>query len=55
LRHGEPTRTIAMFGQGLAIARRVFHRPGVVAHAANNLPPALLLFACLLRSRASAI
>jgi membrane protease YdiL (CAAX protease family) len=47
--HGEPTRTIALFGQGLAmgVARMVTGRvgAGIVAHAANNLPPALLLFA----------
>lgn len=46
--HGEPTRVIALFGQGVAIgaARMVTGRTGasVVAHAANNLPPALLLF-----------
>jgi membrane protease YdiL (CAAX protease family) len=48
LLHGEPTRTIALFGQGLAIgAARYFTgrvSASVVAHAANNLPPALLLF-----------
>lgn len=48
LLHGEQTRTIALFGQGLAIgaARYFTGRVGssVVAHAANNLPPALLLF-----------
>lgn len=47
--HGEPTRTVALFGQGLAIgaARMITGRVGAsfVAHAANNLPPALLLFA----------
>jgi membrane protease YdiL (CAAX protease family) len=46
--HGEPTRTIALLGQGLAIgaARYFTGRVGasVIAHAANNLPPALLLF-----------
>ncbi|WP_246258063.1 CPBP family intramembrane glutamic endopeptidase [Amycolatopsis anabasis] len=47
--HGEPTRTVALVGQGLAIglARLKTGRVGasLVAHAANNLPPALLLFA----------
>lgn len=46
--HGEPTRTIALLGQGVAIgwARLRTGRVGasLVAHAANNLPPALLLF-----------
>ncbi|SFA90160.1 hypothetical protein SAMN05216266_10291 [Amycolatopsis marina] len=46
--HGEPSRMIALFGQGVAIgvARLVTGRTGasMVAHAANNLPPALLLF-----------
>lgn len=46
--HGEPNRTIALFGQGIAIglARHVSGRvgAGIVAHAANNLPPAVLLF-----------
>ena len=46
--HGEPTRTIALLGQGVAIglARLRTGRvgAGLVAHAANNLPPALLLF-----------
>jgi hypothetical protein len=46
--HGEPTRTIALLAQGLAIglARMRTGRVGasLVAHAANNLPPALLLF-----------
>ncbi|GAB2989170.1 CPBP family intramembrane glutamic endopeptidase [Amycolatopsis acidiphila] len=46
--HGEPTRTIALFGQGVAIgwARLRTGRVGasLVAHAANNLPAALLLF-----------
>jgi membrane protease YdiL (CAAX protease family) len=46
--HGKPTRTIALLGQGLAIgaARYFTGRVGasVIAHAANNLPPALLLF-----------
>lgn len=45
--HGEPTRTLALLGQGLAIgaARMITGRVGasVVAHAANNLPPAVLL------------
>ncbi|MGA6168439.1 lysostaphin resistance A-like protein [Amycolatopsis magusensis] len=45
--HGEPSRTLALFVQGLAIgaARLLSGRTGssVVAHAANNLPPALLL------------
>jgi membrane protease YdiL (CAAX protease family) len=46
--HGEPTRTIALLGQGVAIgwARLRTGRVGasLVAHAANNLPAALLLF-----------
>ncbi|MEU3271734.1 type II CAAX endopeptidase family protein [Saccharomonospora sp. NPDC006951] len=46
--HGEPTRIIALFGQGVAIgaARMITGRTGssVIAHATNNLPPALLLF-----------
>lgn len=46
--HGEPTRTIALFGQGVAIgwARRRTGRVGAsfVAHAVNNVPAALLLF-----------
>ncbi|GAA4530871.1 type II CAAX endopeptidase family protein [Amycolatopsis samaneae] len=46
--HGEPTRVLALFGQGLAIglARHLSGRVGaaVVAHAANNLPPAVFLF-----------
>ncbi|WP_246127741.1 CPBP family intramembrane glutamic endopeptidase [Amycolatopsis rhizosphaerae] len=46
--HGEPTRTVALLGQGLAIglARLRTGRAGasLVAHAANNLPPAILLF-----------
>ena len=46
--HGEPTRTIALFGQGIAmgLARYLSGRvsAGVIAHAANNLPPAVLLF-----------
>ncbi|RBM19953.1 CPBP family intramembrane metalloprotease [Prauserella sp. PE36] len=46
--HGEPSRTIALLGQGIAIgaARLITDRVGasVVAHATNNLPPALLLF-----------
>ncbi|SFO84445.1 hypothetical protein SAMN05421810_101152 [Amycolatopsis arida] len=47
--HDQPARTIALLGQGVAIgaARLITGRTGasVVAHAANNLPPALLLFA----------
>lgn len=47
--HGEATRTIALFGQGLVLglARHHSGRVGasVIAHAANNLPPAVLLFA----------
>lgn len=46
--HGEPTRTIALFAQGLAfgLARYLSGRvgAGIIAHAANNLPPAVLLF-----------
>ncbi|NIH81860.1 CPBP family intramembrane glutamic endopeptidase [Amycolatopsis viridis] len=46
--HGEPTRTLALLVQGLAIgvARWRTGRVGAsfVAHAANNLVPALLLF-----------
>lgn len=46
--HGDPTRTLALLGQGVAIgaARLITGRvsAGVVAHATNNLPPALLLF-----------
>lgn len=46
--HGEPSRTIALLGQGLAIgvARWRTGRVGAafVAHAANNFPPALSLF-----------
>ncbi|MBK1786773.1 CPBP family intramembrane glutamic endopeptidase [Prauserella cavernicola] len=46
--HGEPSRTIALLGQGIVIgyARLITDRVGasVVAHATNNLPPALLLF-----------
>ncbi|MFD9888854.1 CPBP family intramembrane glutamic endopeptidase [Amycolatopsis sp. NPDC059027] len=46
--HGEPARVLALFGQGLAIglARYLSGRVGaaVVAHAANNLPPAVFLF-----------
>lgn len=46
--HGEPTRTIALLAQGVAIgwARLRTGRVGasLVAHAANNLPAALLLF-----------
>lgn len=46
--HGEPTRTIALLGQGVVIgwARLRTGRVGasLVAHAANNLPAALLLF-----------
>ncbi|OZM74222.1 CPBP family intramembrane metalloprotease [Amycolatopsis antarctica] len=47
--HSEPARTLALIGQGLVIgsARLITGRVGasLVAHAANNLPPALLLFA----------
>ena len=46
--HGEPTRTVALLGQGIAIglARWRTGRVGaaLVAHAANNVPAALLLF-----------
>ncbi len=46
--HGEAARTIALFGQGIAIglARYLSGRvsAAVIAHAANNLPPAVLLF-----------
>lgn len=46
--HGEPTRTVALLGQGIAIglARLRTGRvgAGLVAHAANNVPAALLLF-----------
>ncbi|MCF6423202.1 CPBP family intramembrane glutamic endopeptidase [Amycolatopsis tucumanensis] len=46
--HGEPTRTLALLAQGLVIgaARWRTGRVGAsfVAHAANNLAPALLLF-----------
>ncbi|GAA4662328.1 type II CAAX endopeptidase family protein [Amycolatopsis dongchuanensis] len=46
--HGEPTRTVALVAQGVAIgwARLRTGRVGasLVAHAVNNLPPALLLF-----------
>lgn len=45
--HGEPLRTPALLGQGIAIgaARMITGRVGasVVAHATNNLPPALVL------------
>ncbi len=45
--HEEQTRTVALFGQGLAIgaARMITGRLGasVVAHATNNLLPALVL------------
>ncbi|MET9260175.1 CPBP family intramembrane glutamic endopeptidase [Amycolatopsis sp. NPDC004079] len=48
LLHGETTRTIALFGQGLVLglARHYSGRTSasVLAHAANNLPPAVLLF-----------
>lgn len=48
LLHGEATRTIALFGQGLVLglARYWSGRTSasVVAHVANNLPPAVLLF-----------
>ncbi|WP_199430319.1 CPBP family intramembrane glutamic endopeptidase [Qaidamihabitans albus] len=47
--HGEPERLIGLLGQGIAIgsARLITDRVGasLVAHGANNLPPALLLFA----------
>lgn len=47
--HGEAARTIALFGQGIAIglARYLSGRlsASIIAHAANNLPPAVLLFA----------
>ncbi|EHK87287.1 lysostaphin resistance A-like protein [Saccharomonospora azurea] len=46
--HGEPERTLALLGQGIAIgaARLITGRvsASVIAHATNNLPPALLLF-----------
>lgn len=46
--HGEPTRTVPLLAQGVAIglARLRTGRvgAGLVAHAANNLPAALLLF-----------
>lgn len=49
LLHGEPMRTVALLAQGIAIgaARMITGRVGasVIAHATNNLPPALLLFA----------
>ena len=45
--HGEPSRMLALFGQGIAIgaARMITGRvsASIVAHATNNLPPALLL------------
>lgn len=45
--HGEPIRTPALIGQGIAIgaARMITGRVGtsMIAHATNNLPPALLL------------
>lgn len=45
--HAEPVRIVPLFGQGLAIgaARMITGRTGssVVAHATNNLPPAVLL------------
>lgn len=47
LLHAEPARTVALLGQGVAIgaARMITGRVGAsaVAHATNNLPPALLL------------
>lgn len=47
LLHSEPARMVALFGQGIAIglARLLTGRvaASMVAHAANNLPPALLL------------
>ncbi|CAM2892981.1 CPBP family intramembrane glutamic endopeptidase [Saccharomonospora xinjiangensis] len=46
--HGEPERTLALLGQGIAIgaARLITGRvsASMIAHATNNLPPALLLF-----------
>lgn len=46
--HADPTRTPALIAQGVAIgaARLITGRVGasVVAHAVNNLPPALLMF-----------
>ncbi|GAB3501420.1 hypothetical protein FB471_2042 [Amycolatopsis cihanbeyliensis] len=49
LLHGESHRTVALLGQGVAIgaARLITGRTGasLVAHAANNLPPAVLLVA----------
>ncbi|WP_370943426.1 lysostaphin resistance A-like protein [Amycolatopsis sp. cg5] len=45
--HGEPTRTVALFAQGIVIGLARYFTgnvsASVVAHAANNLPPALLL------------
>ncbi|MFC4000669.1 CPBP family intramembrane glutamic endopeptidase [Prauserella oleivorans] len=47
LLHSEPARMVALFGQGIVIglARLLTGRvaASLVAHAANNLPPALLL------------
>ncbi|WP_033295406.1 CPBP family intramembrane glutamic endopeptidase [Amycolatopsis jejuensis] len=46
--HGEATRTIALFGQGLVLGLARYYSgrtsASVIAHAANNLPPAVLLF-----------
>jgi membrane protease YdiL (CAAX protease family) len=46
--HQEPTLTLALFCQGVAIgtARMITGRIGasMIAHATNNLIPALLLF-----------
>jgi membrane protease YdiL (CAAX protease family) len=47
--HGEPIRTVALLGQGIAIGMARLLTGGIAAsitaHAVNNLPPALLLFA----------
>ncbi|MFF0145495.1 hypothetical protein ATK36_1678 [Amycolatopsis sulphurea] len=46
--HGESTRVIALFGQGLVLGvarcRSGRTAASVIAHATNNLPPAVLLF-----------
>ncbi|MBB4685302.1 CPBP family intramembrane glutamic endopeptidase [Amycolatopsis jiangsuensis] len=46
--HGESTRMIALFGQGLVLGLARYRSgrtaASMVAHAANNLPPAVLLF-----------
>jgi hypothetical protein len=46
--HQDPQRTVALFCQGLALggARMITGRIGssMIAHATNNLLPALLLF-----------